>query len=183
MENKINGTGTNYSDKKINKEFVMKNINTIIVVVYLLSLFLPFCTIASSQAGYMNDLNITGFDALLGCDFNDYTSLQGSIWGFLMIAFPVLLVLTNYVKVLEKFKKAALIVCPIGALICQNASEYEIANGLNVDALKATGYYVSLIALVALLVICIMQFKNIPVSKEGLNQIKEKIINTKDNNN
>ena len=55
----------------VNKEFVLRNINTILAVVAVVLMFLPMLSINGKELGYGNKLSVSGFEIAQGLNLTD----------------------------------------------------------------------------------------------------------------
>lgn len=153
---------------KINREFIFRNISLILSIALLLSLFTTFCVINSSAYGYGNDLALSGFDVLLGFDFSDGSSISGGFFGLIMVLAPPALILSNYLKALAPIKKLMLFLAPLAGFIASFIAERTIASQLNFLATRSMGYYLYLILSLAMIGVGFLQYKNIPLNRESV---------------
>ena len=153
---------------KIDKEFILRNISLILSIVLIVSLFTTFCVVNSSELGYDNDLALTGFEVLLGTEFTDGTYISGGFFGFIMVLAPIFLIACNYIKQLAKIKKLMYFIVPIAGLIAAFFAERSIASNLSVSASTSIGYYLYWILSIAMIVVGFLQYKNIPLNKDGV---------------
>ena len=98
---------------KINKEFILKNLITICCAASIILLFLPFANVSVSlESSFINasgSTTITGFDTIGG--------ESSSLFSWLMLISPIVLVAMNYIKQLDKYKSILAIILPIVSVI------------------------------------------------------------------
>lgn len=98
---------------KFNKEFLTKNIASIISALIIVFMLFPMVSVslkvnAGGFSGESDGPSVTGFQALTD---------GGGFAGILLIAIPLLLLLLNYVKQLQAYKKYIYLVAPILGLV------------------------------------------------------------------
>lgn len=156
---------------KLNKAYILKNINLILSAVSVIILFLPIFQLNAYELGYNNALKITGYESLLGMTFTDGTRMSGSIFALLLFAFPVLLIVSKYVKNLEKFRRPIMLISPIGSIISLFIVNSGIDSKISTTISTASGFWLYLIVSASLLVVGYFEFKNIPLNKQSLSNI------------
>ncbi|MBU3181835.1 zinc ribbon domain-containing protein [Clostridium psychrophilum] len=156
---------------KINKTYIFKNINLILAVVSVIILFLPIFQLNAYELGYDNILKITGSESFLGMTFTDGTVMSGSFFALLLFAFPILLIVSKYVKELEKFKRPIMLISPIGSIISLFIVKSGISSKIATTISTASGFWLYLIISVALLVVGYFEYKDIPLNKKSLSDI------------
>lgn len=147
-----------------NKEFILKNINTILAVVSVVLMFLPMLTINAFEAGYSNRLSISGFDMAAGMNLTNGEDLSRNFFAWLMVMVPVFSVLTNYIKKLFPLKKVALFAAPLVCVVCLFLAKITVASFLNVSLSTALGFWLYLFLCLIWLVVGYLQYKNIPLA-------------------
>ena len=100
------------SFQKTDKEVLTKNVYLIICSIIILSMFFPFISVGidmdiSFLGGNTASASITGFQAMV----------DGYSGGIMLIALPLIIILTDYVSALMKFKKYIFIIAPIVSIL------------------------------------------------------------------
>lgn len=160
--------------KNVNKEFILKNINTIFAVISVVLLFLPMLTVNAYEAGYSNRFTISGFDLAGGVVFNDSTTLDRNFFAWLMFVIPVLAVLSNYIKKLFPIKKVMLFVAPLICGICELFAKSSASSGMSVSLSAAMGFYIYLLVCILWLIIGYLQYRNIPLNRDSITSMLNK---------
>lgn len=177
---------------KINKEFILKNLITICCIASVLLLILPFCAVIGSVSsdflGSASDSEtITGFEIILGD--------AGTLFGWLLILCPAVLVSMNYIDALEKYKSVLAIVLPIVSIISAIAtltagkkavlaamggsdtiSEY--GTSISVKLSPQIGFYLLIIAYIATFIAGAMTYHGLTLDKKGIAEFGNKIKET-----
>lgn len=166
---------------KINKEFILKNIITICCLASLLLLLLPFVKLEMEVSSAFVDISsgtaASGFDAAFG---------ENSVAvSWIMIVCPVVLILMNYIKQLDKYKSILAIVLPlisiIGAIITMsmlgsNATKASgIGGSVEVKVLPQIGFFLLVASYIGTLIAGAMTFYGLKLSKEGIVEFGNKI--------
>ena len=166
---------------KINKEFIIKNLMTIICGIIVISLFMPFIGASAS-------VNVGGFGADTGeTTVNGFSIVtQGGFFGILILLCLVLIVLSAYVPQLKQYRKIVCAAASVIGLICTlivpgMLSKSASASGGGVDAsVKVSishkiGFWIMLICFIALIAMSVIQFLGLKGNKvfDAINQNAE----------
>lgn len=157
--------------KTVDKEFILKNINTILAVVSIVLMLLPMLTINAYEFGYGNRLSISGFEMASGMTLSDGSELSRNFFAWLMVMVPIFSVLTNYIKKLFSLKKIMLFVAPLICTVCLFLAKSTVSSSANVSLSTAIGFWLYLIVCLFWLVVGFLQYKNLPLSKESISKI------------
>lgn len=162
---------------KVNKEFILKNINTILAIIAIISAFLPMLVMNTKELGYSNKLSVSGFEIAQGMRFNDVNSSETSvnIFAWLIILIPVFAILTNYIKQLFSFKKVMLFAAPLVSVICLFLAKSTFSSGMNCTISGGIGFWVYLFDSLVWLLVGYLQYKNMPLTKDSvINLVNQK---------
>lgn len=157
--------------KSVDREFILKNINTILAVVSIVLMFLPMLTINAYEFGYGNRLSISGFEMASGMTLSDGSELSRNFFAWLMVMVPVFSVLTNYIKKLFPLKKIMLFVAPLICTVCLFLAKSTVSSSSNVSLSTAIGFWLYLLVCLFWLVVGFLQYKNLPLNKESISKI------------
>ncbi len=160
--------------KSINKEFILKNINTILAVIAILLMFLPILTINAYETGYSNKLSISGFDMANGTCFNTGENLDRNFFAWLMFMIPIFSILTNYIKKLFHIKKVTLFLAPLICCACIFLAKSSISSAFKVSLSTAVGFWLYLLVCLFWLIIGFLQYRNLPLNKDSLSMLIKK---------
>ncbi len=164
----------------LKKEWILKNLLTILCVVSVVLLFLPFASgSVEVQSDFMDmstKTTVTGFNAV-----------TDGILGYSLLVGPVLLVAMNYIKQLDKYKSILAIVVPILCVIvviitfiqCKGTIAKASGGGASVEVSVSLGIGAILLVLSYLgtLIAGAMTFHNLTLDKAGLQKLKEDLAN------
>lgn len=159
---------------EVNKEKILKNINSIIAGLLIIACFLPMFRLNSSELGYFNDLKMSGFAAMVGLEFSDGTATSICIPALFLIFCPLLLILCNYVKQLKSIKQNVIYIAPVGSIIALFLTKMSVDSQINTSIATNIGFWVYLLLDFVLLILTYLQFKNIPINENEIkNFVKE----------
>ena len=162
---------------KVNKEFILKNINTILAIIAIISTFVPMLVMNTKELGYSNKLSVSGFEIAQGMRFNDANGSETSvnIFAWLIILIPVFAILTNYIKQLFSFKKVMLFAAPLVSGICLFLAKSTFSSGMNCTISGGIGFWVYLFDSLVWLLVGYLQYKNMPLTKDSvINLVNQK---------
>lgn len=170
-------SSSSFQNREINKEFILKNINTILAVFTILLMTLPMVVLKPWYA--TNSVAISGIDLATGVAFTDESSAYPNFFACLMILIPILSIVVNYVKQLAKIKKIVLLVAPTAVIVCLFLAKNLFASVMNEEINKmvttSLGFWLYLIASLIWLVVNFLQYENLPLSKEGVSKAINKL--------
>ena len=152
----------------VNKEFILKNINTILAIITVVLMFLPMFVINGKELGYGNKLSVSGFEIAKGLDLTDGSGTSANFFAWLMILIPVFAILTNYIKQLLSLKKVALFAAPLVSVICLFLAKSTFTSNINVSVSNALGFWLYLLVSLFWLLVGYLQYKNMPLTKESV---------------
>lgn len=158
---------------EINKETIIKNINSILAAVSMVVWFLPMFGLNAKEAGYVNSLSASGFEAFTGLTFSDGTILPMNISSVFLVVFPLLLILSNYVKQLEKWKRYYIFASPAFSIVFLVITKFSVQSRMNVTVSTNVGFWLYFILNVALLVLAYFQYKSIELDKAQIQKFME----------
>lgn len=87
-------------------DFIKKHLLSILCIIAIISLFLPFATVTVEFFGYEESNSASGFDAA-----------NEGILGYLLFLAPILLIAMNYIKQLEKHRGILSLTVPATCLL------------------------------------------------------------------
>lgn len=162
---------------KVNKEFILKNLMTIICGITIIALFFPFIGVSA-------DVGVGGFSANTGdVTFIGYTIISdGGFLGILMELCITLIILSAYLPQLKPYRKIACAASSVIGLICLFIVPNLIAKSINSESgggveVKAHisykfGFWLMLICYVALIAMSVIQFLGLRGNKvfDAINQ-------------
>lgn len=157
------------------KKMLQKHVLTILCAAAVLVLLLPFISvsaeISSSFVSAESSVTTTGFSAM-----------GSTIFGYGLLAGPVLLVAMNYVKKLEKYKGLLAILVPIVCLIIEVITFFQAkgasasASGgfvnVEVSASLGIGFILLIVIYIAMIVAGAVLYHNFTLDKQGLERLK-----------
>lgn len=156
-------------------EMVKKHMISILCVAAIIALALPFAKVTSTA-------EVFGQTAEASSSFSGFQTLSHSVFAYIMIAGPAILIVMNYIKQLEPFKGILAIVVPVVCLIALiivmlTAKSFSMAvDGGMVDAeVKVTpgiGAIVAGVLYVGTAVAGAVTFHNFTFDKAGLERLK-----------
>lgn len=152
----------------VNKEFILKNINTILAVVSIILMFLPMLTINSKESLYSNNLSVSGFEIAQGMDFTDNSGTNANFFAWLMILIPIFAILTNYIKQLCSMKKITLFAAPLVCVVSLFLAKSTFASSISVSVSMALGFWLYLLLCLFWLLVGYLQYKNMPLTKDSV---------------
>lgn len=157
------------------KEFLQKNLITILCVIAIVALFLPFCTVSTN-------ISVFGTDSSQSSSVNGFASLGKTFVAYALILGPVLLIVMNYIKKLEKYQGILAIAVPAVCIVCAiitffviKTAESNSDGGLySVEIKTGFGFGAILIILdyIALIVAGAVKYHNFTLDKNGIEKIK-----------
>lgn len=153
---------------EISKEKIIKNINSILAAVSIAMWFLPMFGINTRELGYDNSLTFSGFEMFVGIEFSDGTATPMNIPSLFLIVFPLMLILSNYVKQLEKWKRYYIFAAPAGSIIFLIITKFSVGSSVSVTVSTSVGFWLYLLLNIALLILAYFQFKGIELDKEQI---------------
>lgn len=159
---------------EVSKEKLFGNINSIIAVLLLVICFIPMFRVNTSELGYINDLSLSGFQALLGMAFNDGTEIGGTIIAIFLFLFPLILILVNYIAVLEMMKPYMVYIAPVGGIISLFITKMRIDSKVVTSVSTHIGFWLYLLLGLMLLVVSFLQIKNITFDSDNVRKFVEK---------
>ncbi len=162
---------------KVNKEFILKNLMTIICGITIIALFFPFIGVSA-------DVGVGGFSANTGdVTFIGYTIISdGGFLGILMELCITLIILSAYLPQLKPYRKIACAASSVIGFICLFIVPNLIAKSINSESgggveVKAHisykfGFWLMLICYVALIAMSVIQFLGLRGNKvfDAINQ-------------
>ncbi len=162
---------------KVNKEFILKNLMTIICGITIIALFFPFIGVSA-------DVGVGGFSANTGdVTFIGYTIIsEGGFLGILMELCITLIILSAYLPQLKPYRKIACAASSVIGFICLFIVPNLIAKSINSESgggveVKAHisykfGFWLMLICYVALIAMSVIQFFGLKGNKvfDAINQ-------------
>ena len=169
------------------KELIKKNLLTILSAVAIISLFFTFISI-STESSYTGEIT-TKYTGLQACEVAKL--------GYLLILGPVLLIVMNYIKALEKYKGMLSMTVPcvcLGVLIItfflakagvqsggEAGSQIMESVGVDIDVSSSIGLGTVFAALsyVAMIIFGVKTQKDFTISKPNLNGINIDMDNVK----
>ena len=159
----------------VNKEFVLRNINTILAVVAVVLMFLPMLSINGKELGYGNKLSVSGFEIAQGFNLTDGSESSANFFAWLMILIPIFAILTNYIKQLFSLKKITLFAAPLLCVISLFLAKSTFTSQANVTISTALGFWLYLLVSLFWLLVGYLQYKNMPLTKDSVvNLISQK---------
>jgi len=114
---------------------------------------------------------MSGFDSLFGLTFSDGSEMGGTLFALLLFAFPVLLILSKYIKELEPYKKLIFLILPIGSILSLFLVKVILSGKMNTSISTAFGFWLYFLVSAALLFVGHLEYKNIPLDKESLSTV------------
>lgn len=163
---------------KINKEFILKNLMTIICGITIIALFMPFIGVdASVSAG--------GFSASTGEEtFNGYAIIsEGGFLGILIELCIAIIIASAYLPQLKQYRKIACAVSSVIGLICLFIVPGSIGKSISaaggggdvsakVNISYKLGFWIMLICYIALIAMSIIQYLGLKGNKvfDAINQ-------------
>ena len=154
-----------------NKEFILKNINTILAISSIILLFLPMLTLNAYEAGYTNRLSISGFELATGITFTDNSEMDGSAFAWLMVIIPIVSIFSNHNNGLMSFKKLMLFLAPLADAICLFLAKSAADLSTTVSLSTAFGFWFYLIVCGFWFIIGVLEYKNLPLKTESLKKL------------
>lgn len=162
---------------KVNKEFILKNIMTIICGITIVALFFPFIGVSA-------DVGVGGFSANSGeVSVEGYLIIfDGGFLGILMELCITLIILSAYLPQLKLYRKIACAASSVIGFICLFIVPNLIAKSINSESgggveVKAHisykfGFWLMLICYVALIAMSVIQFLGLRGNKvfDAINQ-------------
>lgn len=158
---------------EINKEKILKNINSIIAVLAIIMWFLPMFRLKAYEIGYSNAPTASGFAVFTGMEFSDGSETGMNLSSGFLFLCPLMLVLSNYVKKLEKLKRYSIFVAPVGGVLFLFLTKLSVQGSLNMSVGASIGFWLYLLLNVLLLILAYFQFKSIELDKEQIQKIVE----------
>lgn len=171
---------------KVNKEFVLRNINAILAVISVVLMFLPMFVINCSALGYSGKLSESGFVVASGVKFSNYSATSVNFFAWLMILIPIFSILVNYIKPLYSIKKITLFAAPLVCIISLFLAKSNFVSSMNafvsstlglMDASisPVLGFWFYLVCSLVWLLVGYLQYKNMPLTKDSVvNLINQK---------
>lgn len=162
---------------KVNKEFILKNLMTIICGITIIALFFPFIGVSA-------DVGVGGFSANSGeVSVEGYLIIfDGGFLGILMELCIMLIILSAYLPQLKPYRKIACAASSVIGFICLFIVPNLIAKSINSESgggveVKAHisykfGFWLMLICYVALIAMSVIQFLGLRGNKvfDAINQ-------------
>lgn len=164
---------------KINKEFILKNLMTIICGITIVALFLPFIGVSA-------DVSVGGFGASTDeTTFIGYTIVtEGGFLGILMELCIVIIIASAYLPQLKPYRKIACAASSLIGLIClfivpnmiSKSSSADAGGGISASVDVKTslkfGFWLMLICYIALIAMSVIQFLGLKGNKvfDAINQ-------------
>lgn len=161
-----------------NKEFILKNINTVLAIASIILLLLPMLTLNAYEAGYSNRLSISGYELATGVTFTDNSEMDGSVFAWLMVIIPIVSIFSNHVKKLMPIKKSMLFLAPLANAICLFLAKSAADSSANVSLSTASGFWIYLIVCAFWFIIGILQYKDLPLKTESLKSLLSDFVKT-----
>lgn len=177
---------------KINKEFILKNLITICCAASVLLLILTFCSVTGSvSSAFIGDASdsqsISGFDIILG--------EAATVFGWLLVLCPAVLIAMNYIDALKKYKSILAIVLPIvsiiSAIITLSSGKKAVTaamggsdtvsgfgTSISVKLSPQIGFYLLIIAYIATFIAGAMTYHGLTLDKKGIAEFGNKIKET-----
>lgn len=163
---------------KVNKEFILKNLMTIICAVTIVALFLPFI-------GVDADVSVGGFGASTGeTTIIGYAIItEGGFLGILMELCIAIIIASAYLPQLKQYRKAACAASSLIGLICLfivpaligkavAAAGGSFGADVDVNISHKFGFWLMLISYIALIAMSVIQFLGLKGNKvfDAINQ-------------
>ena len=164
--------------QKIDKDFILKNIISIIAGLSLLTVFLPYLAITAEVSGAGVSASDTEFAS--GFDVIGY-----GLWGILLILIPLLIIAANLINQFASYKKYVTLTAPALAIVNLifflpnsapqggGGNEYVSAD---VSTTLAIGGWIMVICMAILVALSLIQFfgikTNIAILDETVNKSK-----------
>lgn len=163
---------------KINKEFVLKNLMTIICGITIIALFMPFIGVDAS-------VSVGGFSSSTGEEtFNGFAIIsEGGFLGILMELCVALIIASAYLPQLKQYRKIACAASSVIGLIClfivpgSMGKSISAAGGggdvsAKVNISYKLGFWIMLICYIALIAMSVIQYLGLKGNKvfDAINQ-------------
>lgn len=156
---------------KINKEFILKNLMTIICGITIIALFMPFIGVDAS-------VSVGGFGASSGEQtIIGYSIItEGGFLGILMELCIVIIIASAYIPQLKQYRKIACAASSVIGLICLFIVPASISSSISaagsgggasakVDVSYKLGFWIMLICYIALIAMSVIQFLGLKGNK------------------
>lgn len=171
---------------KIDKQFITQNLITICCVIAIVCMFLPFLSISSSVESDLADVGASASQSVSG--FSGLTS--GALTGIVLLAGPILLIVMNYIKPLEKYRGLLAIGIPLICIIMvvvnffwmkstvssvdDALGDLTAAAGIETDtsATPGIGMILMIVAYLGAIVGGAINYHGLKLSKEGIKNFK-----------
>ena len=167
---------------KIKNEFINKNLIALCSAVSILGLFLPFVKFTAESSYSSNSVYASAFQAISGSN--------GNIISSVILIGPVLLIVMNYIKQLEKYHKTIAIAIPGACVLFEIISYFLLSTGMNsasdtansvmsslnvsVDGSTAPqiGFFILLLSYIATAIAGGITYHGLTLDKEGFEKVK-----------
>ena len=115
------------SEIPIKNSFIRNNIMTICAVIALVLLFLPFAAFSGKVDGQVvtEAVRVSGFETMFGMKAVKIGTNR-SIFAFLMLIVPVVIIILNYIRPLQPYKKIIAVAAPILGIIAELVALLDI---------------------------------------------------------
>ncbi len=155
------------------KEKVLKNINPIISVLLIGVCFMPMVKINLSEALFWDDIKITGVEALLGVELWEDMQLEMSIFAIFLFLFPLVMILSYYVRQMENIRKYVIYISPIGSILALFMMKRTYSSRAEVSVSSSIGFWIYLFLAIVLLALAFLQtFSSDGISKGSINEVR-----------
>ena len=160
------------------KNMLKTHLLTVLCVVSLIAMFLPFANISTSMSvagsGGSASQSVTGFSAA-----------KDGILGFVLLIGPAVLIAMNYVKQLEKYKSILAVAVPVicvvvGIIVLFQAKSSGVkASGggglvdIEVKMTPAIGSIIALLSYIGTGIVGAMTYHDLTLDKAGLERLKQ----------
>ena len=159
------------------KALVKQHILTICAALSLLALALPFISVKM-------EVEVMGMASGSESVTSGFGTLGKSVFAFLLILGPALIIVMNYIKPLEKFKGIIAVAAPLACIAdlilvffsvkSASASASGAGGSVEVSASLGIGALLALVSYVATVIAGAVTYHNFTLDKAGLEMLKER---------
>lgn len=159
------------------KELLKQHTLTILCIAALVALFLPFFSVTE-------EMEILGQSSSSSATTSGFNAIKEAFLGWGLILGPVLLVATNYVKQLEKYKGLLAIIVPIICIVIElityflaKSARLEVIGGNGMVSAETEvsfgiGFFLLIIVYLGMVVVGAVLYHNFTLDKAGLERLK-----------
>lgn len=159
------------------KSLLKRHILTILCVIALLVLFLPFFSVTS-------EMEIMGQSSVSKATITGFNAVTKTFLGWALIIGPILLVVMNYVKQLEKRKGLLAIAVPIVCLVFEIITFFQAKSvsvsatggdgmaSMDVKTVLGIGFFALILVYLGMIVAGAVLYHNFTLDKAGLERLK-----------